>query len=64
MNDKTNPSQAEQRVDLELRKLRADTQQAERNIMLGERADFREWLKTIAIVGAAIAILIKVIAEL
>ena len=35
------------------RKLRAETEQVEREVMLNKRSHFLEWLRSIATVGAA-----------
>ena len=47
-------------AELKRRKLRAETLQVERDIVLNERRHFLEWLRTIAIAGAAAATIIKV----
>lgn len=47
-------------AELSRRKLRAETLQVERDIVLNERRHFLEWLRTIAIAGAAAATIIKV----
>ena len=41
---------------LDRRKLRAETHQVEREVVLNERRHFLEWLRSIAIVGAAATI--------
>ena len=46
--------------ELRRRKLRAETEQVEREVVLNERRHFLEWLRTIAIFGAAVATIIKV----
>jgi len=45
---------------LKRRKLRAETIQVEREVVLNERRHFLEWLRSIAIVGAAAATVFKV----
>jgi len=47
-------------AELKRRKLRAETLKVERDIVLNERRHFLEWLRTIAIAGAAAATIIKV----
>ena len=47
-------------AELSRRKLRAETLQVERDIVQNERRHFLEWLRTIAIAGAAAATIIKV----
>ncbi|PLW67800.1 hypothetical protein [Pseudohalioglobus lutimaris] len=47
-------------AELKRRKLRAETLQVERDIVLNERRHFLEWLRTIAIAGATAATIIKV----
>ena len=42
------------------RKLRAETLQVEREVVLNERRHFLEWLRSIAIAGAAAATIFKV----
>lgn len=48
-------------ADLELRKLRAETRLAEQEEALRLPLFWMDWLKTIAILGAAIATLVKVL---
>lgn len=50
----------EDMAELKRRKLRAETLQVEREIVLNERRHFLEWLRTIAIAGAAAATIVKV----
>lgn len=64
MNKKTNSNHVIETQALELRRLQAETMQAERNLGLLRRTEHRDWIKTIAIIGAAVATLIKVVAEL
>lgn len=45
---------------LKRRKLRAETLQVEREVVLNERRHFLEWLRSIAIAGAAAATIFKV----
>ena len=47
-------------AELERRKLRAEILQVERDSVLNERRHFLEWLRSIAIAGAAAATIIKV----
>ena len=47
-------------ASLKRRKLRAETRQVERDIVLNERRHFLEWLRSIAIAGAAAATIFKI----
>ena len=42
------------------RKLRAETEQVERDVVLNERRHLLEWLRSIALIGAAFAAIFKV----
>jgi hypothetical protein len=59
MTDEENTVQEDVEA-LKRRKLRAETRQLEREVVLNERRHFLEWLRSIAIVGAAAATIFKV----
>ena len=55
------PTTSGDKADLELRKLRAETRLAEQEEALRLPLFWMDWLKTIAILGAAVATLVKVL---